>query len=59
MNDAGAGIPEAHAVLSASGLQKIVDLLVDVLGALEIFISADLRLDQVIAVDGGGHCNLR
>lgn len=59
MNDTGAGIPEAHAVLSASGLQKIVDLLVDVLGALEIFISADLRLDQVIAVDGRGHCNLR
>lgn len=59
VNDTGAGVPEADAVFRASGLQEVVHLLVDVLRALQILLTAHLRLDQVIAVDCGGHGNLR
>lgn len=59
MDDAGARIPETNAVFSARGLQEVIDFLIDVLGALQILRTADLSLDQVIAVDGGGYCDFR
>ena len=54
VDDTGAGLPEADVVLGAGAGEEVVDLLVDVDGALEIFCTANLGLDQVVAVDGGG-----
>ena len=55
MDDAGAGLPEADAVLRTRRRQELVHLRVNVLGAGQILLAADLRLNQVIAVDGGRH----
>ena len=40
--------------LRSSGRQKVIHLLVDVDGPLEILNTANLSLDKVVAVDGGG-----
>ena len=53
MDDARARFPEAEAVFSGSGSQKVVYLPVDADSALEILDTTDLGLDQVVAVDGG------
>ena len=58
MNDSTSWFPESNSILGSSSGQKVVNLLVDVLGSGEIFVSLDLSLDQVITVDGGGHSNL-
>ena len=55
MDDAGAWVPETDAVLGAGRLQEVVHLLVDVFRALQIFLAAHLRLDQVVAVNRGRH----
>lgn len=55
MNDTRAGLPESDAVLGASRGQKVVHLFVDVLGSGQVLGAADLRLDQVIAVNGRRH----
>jgi len=58
VDDAGSGIPETNAVFGTRGLQEIINLLVDILGAFQILITADLSFDQVIAVDRGGYRDL-
>ena len=58
MNDSTSWFPESNPILGSSSCQKVVNLLVDVLGSGEIFVSLDLSLDQVITVDGGRHSNL-
>lgn len=54
MDDTRARFPEAEAVFSGGGSQKVVNLLVDVDSALKILDATDLCLDQVVAVDGCG-----
>ena len=58
MNDSGARFPEADAVLGSGRGQEVVDLLVEVLGPVQILLALNLGLDQVVAVDGGGHRHL-
>lgn len=57
MDDARARLPESNSVLGTCRGQKVVDLLVDVLGPLQILLALDLGLDQVIAMDCGWHCH--
>ena len=54
VNDARAGFPETNVVLCARGGQEVVDLLVDLVGAGQILLTADLGLDEMVTVDGGG-----
>lgn len=58
VNDTRAGLPETNVVLCAGGRQEFVDLLVDADGAGQVLLAADLGLDQVVAVHGGGVGNL-
>ena len=58
MNDSGSGFPESDSVLGSGRGQKVVDLLVEVLGPVQILLALNLGLDQVVAVDGGGHRHL-
>jgi hypothetical protein len=53
VDDARPWLPEADAVLGGAGREKVVHLLVDVNGALQILLAFRLRLDQMIAVNGG------
>ena len=46
---------ESNRNLCSSRCQKVINLLVDVDGACEILDTADLGLNQVVAVDGGGY----
>lgn len=55
VDDTRARLPETDAVLGRGGGQKVVDLLVDVLGAGQVLGAAELGLDQVVAVHGRGH----
>jgi hypothetical protein len=41
-------------VFGSSGSEEVVDLLVDIAGALEILGTANLSLSQAVAVDGSG-----
>lgn len=59
MNNAGSRMPESDAVFGAGGFQKIVNFLVQVFGAFEILIAADLGFDQMVAVDRGRDCDLK
>lgn len=54
VDDTRAGLPETDVVLGAGGGKEVVDLLVDVDSALEILLTTNLGLNQVVAVDGGG-----
>jgi hypothetical protein len=54
VNDTRAGLPETNVVLCAGGGKEVVDLLVDVDGAGQILLVANLGLDEMVAVDGGG-----
>lgn len=54
VDDTRAGLPETNVVLGAGGGKEVVDLLVDVDSALEILLTTNLGLNQVVAVDGGG-----
>ena len=58
MDDSGSGLPEADSVLGSGRGEEVVDLLVHVLGPGQILLALDLGLDQVIAVDRGGHGDL-
>ena len=58
MNDTTAGFPEADPVLGSGRGQEVVDLLVEVLGPVQILLALNLGLDQVVAVDGGGDRHL-
>ena len=51
MNDAAAGFPEPDSVLGPGGGEEVVHLLVHLLGALQVLLSLDLRLNEVVAVD--------
>lgn len=53
VDDTRTGLPEADSVLGGSGREEVVNLLVDVLGAGQVLLAADLSLNQVVAVDGG------
>jgi hypothetical protein len=59
VDDTRSGLPETDAVLGRAGSEEVVDLLVDVLGASQVSNTASLRLNQVVAVDGGGDGNSR
>lgn len=52
VDDTRSGLPEAHTVLGGSGGEEVVDLAVEVVGTGEVLDSADLGLDEVVAVDG-------
>ena len=54
VDDTRTGFPEANVVLGARGGQKVVDLLVDLNGTCKILSTANLGLNQVVAVDSGG-----
>ncbi len=58
VDDPAARLPEADAVLGRDRAEEVVDLGVGVLGDLEVLDRPDLGLDQVVAVDGGGHRDL-
>ena len=51
MNDAAAGFPETNSVFGSSSGEEVVYLLVHLLGALQVLLSFDLCLNQVVAVD--------
>ena len=55
MNDAAAGFPEPDSVLGPGGGEEVVHLLVHLLGALQVLLSLDLGLNEVVAVDRGRH----
>ena len=59
VDDPAARAPEADAVLRRHGAQEVVDLLVGVDGDAEVDRRPDLGLDQVVAVDGRRHGDLR
>ena len=59
MNDATARFPESNSVLGSRCGEEVVHLLVDVLGPGQVLVALDLRLDQVVAVDGGGNSDLQ
>ena len=59
VDDARAGAPEADAVLGGDRLEKVVHLLVALLGGEEVGLRADLGLNEVVAVNGGRHGHLR
>lgn len=50
--DGGCAVGKTY--LGSSGSQEVVDLLVDVNRTCQILHTADLGLNQVVAVDGGG-----
>ena len=52
------GLPEADAVLGSGSGKEVVDLLVDLDGTSKILGTADLSLDKVVTVDGGGDSNV-
>ena len=58
MDDSGSGFPESDSVLGSGRGQEVVDLLVEVLGPVQILLALNLSLDQVVAVDGGGDRHL-
>ncbi len=58
VNNPGTGFPEADAVFVGHVTQKVVDLVVLVLGRLQISFGANLGADQVIAMGGGWHSHL-
>ena len=58
MDDATARLPEPDPVLGTGGGQKVVNLLVDILGPGQVLVSFNLSLDQVVAVDSGGDRDL-
>ena len=53
VDDTRAGLPETNVVLCARGGQEVVDFLVDLVGAGQILLTADLGLDEMVAVDSG------
>ena len=57
VNDTRAGLPETNVVLCARGGQEVVDLLVDLVGALQILLTTNLGLDKMVAVNGGRRGN--
>lgn len=54
VNDTRAGLPETDVVLGASRGKEVVDLLVDANCTGQILGTANLGLDEMVAVDGGG-----
>ena len=55
MDDAGSGFPKADTVLVGDGFQEIVDFAVALRSRCDIRLRSHIRLDQVIAVHGGGN----
>jgi hypothetical protein len=58
VDDARAGLPEAHAVAGAGGAQEGVDLVVLQVRRVQIRVGALVGADQVVTVDGGGQGDL-
>jgi hypothetical protein len=56
VDDARSGPPEADAVARRGRAQEVVDLAVGLAGGAHVRLRTGVGLDQVIAVDGGGHC---
>ena len=54
VDDAGAGLPEAHTVAAAGRFQELIDFVAFVEGVLQVGRGAHAGLDEVVAVDGGG-----
>ena len=55
MDNAGSRFPKADTVLVGNGFQEIVDFAVALRSRCNICLSPHIRLDQVIAVHGGGN----
>ncbi|CAB4608014.1 unannotated protein [freshwater metagenome] len=58
VDDAGAGLPEADAVLGRNRFEEVVDLGVDVVGDSEVDATFTLGLDEMVAVDCRRHGDL-
>ncbi len=55
VNDSRSGSPKADAVLLASSAEKLIDLLVGLVGAGEVFLCSVFCHDEMVAVNGGGN----
>lgn len=58
VNDTRTRRPELDAILFASALQKVVDLLVAINAVLQVEVGATLADNHVVAVDAAGHGGL-
>ena len=56
VDDARTRAPEAHAILGTSRREKVVNLLVRLLGNREILDGAGVGLNEMVSVDGGRGC---
>lgn len=54
VDDTRPGLPEPNVILCAGSRQEIVDLLVNADSTGQVLVAANLGLNQVVAVDGGG-----
>ena len=57
VDDTRAGPPETNVVLCTRRGEEVVDLLVDILGAGQVLLSADLGFNKMVTVDRGGRRN--
>ncbi len=58
MDDSGSRLPESNSILGSRRGQEVIHLLVGLNGLLEVLGRSQLGLNEVVAVDGGGDCNL-
>ena len=57
MDDAATGSPEASAVLGGCGAQEVIDFAVLGKRLAQVGCAFDARLNEMVAVDGGGYGN--
>ena len=58
VDDAGSRSPEANAITRRGRLQEVVHLFISVLRRGQVLAGAYISTNQVVAVDGGRHCNM-
>ena len=59
MYDSTARFPETHSILGGRGGEEVIDLLVGLLGSLEVVAGSRLCLDQMVTVNRRGNSNLQ
>lgn len=58
VDDSGTRFPEPNSILGSCSSQEVIDLLVDGLGLLQVLGGSNLRLYEVVTVDGRRNCYL-